>query len=118
MFMRSSYPESARPVNDEHSIYEVSQPDREETQRHRRGDVAWGLGPLPGVAVSPSRIHGFRRDRRHSWLAADKAVYPPEPRLRNSNGGSSPAINRRMFSRWRTTTRNPMTRLIQNVSMG
>ena len=61
-----------------------------------------------------------RGAKGHQALAdqRDKAVYPPEPRLRNSNGGSSPASSRRMFSRWRTTTRNPMTRVNQIVSTG
>ena len=73
---------STGPGGADDDIGKVSQPDREEAQRHRQGDVAEGLGPLAG----PQEVERLQAE------GGEGRVAPPHtPTMRNaraSNPGS------------------------------
>ena len=79
---RAAQPAREGPRTD---IGKVSQPYREEAQRHRQGDVAEGLGPLAG----PQEVQRLQAEGGESRIAPAHAHDEERARFQSRKPGSA-----------------------------
>ena len=88
---------STGPRGAEDDIGKVSQPDREEAQHHRQGDVAQRLGPLAG----PQEVERLQAEGGEGGVAAAHAHDEERTRFRSRQPRSRQSCPRGTHSRTR-----------------